>query len=70
LILVWQAEDPVHGGRAAEEHRSKLVAVDLLGDPGAGVAAEFGDVLDPDAAVGEQRDEAVAQRAPCCRLTP
>jgi hypothetical protein len=57
--LFREAEDSVHGGRAAEQDRPELVALDLLGDPGAGVRDQLGDVLNADALVGEQRDEAV-----------
>ncbi len=52
-------EDSVHGDRATEEYRAELVTVDRLSHSGAGVPAEIGDVLDADAVVGQERDEAV-----------
>ncbi len=54
-------EDPVHGYGAGEQHRAELVAVDGLGDRGAGVPAQVGDLLDRHAAVRQQGHEAVPQ---------
>src|SRR5262249_58566296 len=55
------AQDTVPGARALDENRPDLLAVDGLGCSGPAVANEPGDLLDRNASIGHQRDEAVPQ---------
>ena len=56
-----RVEDLVHGHGSVEAHWAQLMAVDRLGDMGTCVPAQFRDVFQAHAAIGEQGYEAMSQ---------
>ena len=56
-------EDPIHDLSAVHDHRPNLLSVDRLRGRSPAMPDQAGDLLNRDASVGEQRDEAVPELA-------
>ena len=68
LILGW--EDAIHGIGPLDDDRANLLSVHRLCGGSSAVAYQSGDLLDRNASVGQQRDEAMPQlaRRPLLRI--